>query len=290
MNFIITHIEKDPLLCLMGGLLLLALACLWVNKHLAVVLAMASAGIAYSLGRLNPMALAALFSLVAFLLLDQRLRSPLLKRILSLAIIGLCSASFFHLLPGFINWQVLPPTQVSAGAAPYDFYLNLDKGLMGFILLFFLIRPASTGQDWSRIAKGTFALAPWTIASLLGATYLFGWIHYDPKWLPFMTFWIPVNLLTVCLVEEVFFRGFVQQRLSQWAGSWNGLALTTFLFTASHGFFTHDWRYLSLVALASFFYGLTYQITQRIEASTLVHFTVNLIHISLWTYPQILVR
>jgi membrane protease YdiL (CAAX protease family) len=288
-EFLLLHWEKDPLVCLMGAGLLLALGTLWINKGISILFALACAGLAYYMGRLNPMAAGALAVLVGLLVLDKQLpKNNVLRSVLFLAVVSLVALSFFHMLPGFTNWQILAPTHVSAAAPLYDFYLNIDKGLMGYILLLFLLSPAHNRRDWMTVFKGAGAIAPWAVLCLLGTTYALGWIAYDPKFPAFIGLWIPINLLTVSLVEETFYRGLIQERLTQWLGPWKALSLTTVTFVAAHCFFTQDWRYLSLIAIASFFYGLTYTLTKRLEAAVLVHFSVNLIHILFWTYPRII--
>ena len=287
--FLLNYWEKDPLLCLMGSLLLLAISCLWIHRYVAFVLALSSAGLAYYMGRISPFAIGILGLFSTLLLLEQHInRASVLKGLITVAIAAVATASFFHLLPGFTNWQILPPTQVSSGAPPYDFYLNLDKGLVGFLLLFFMIKPAQNRHEWTMILKGWLALTPWGILCLLGITYFFGWTVYEPKKPTFFLAWAAINLLTVSLVEEALYRGFIQERLSRWIGPWNALILNTLAFMGGHFYFTHDWRYLSLVGLASFFYGLTYHLTKRVEAAALVHFSVNAFHLLLWTYPRLL--
>ena len=43
--------------------------------------------------------------------------------------------------------------------------------------------------------------------------------------------------------------------------------------------------YAALATLAGIGYGAAYHVTQRVEASLLVHFALNLAHLLLFTYP-----
>jgi membrane protease YdiL (CAAX protease family) len=46
--------------------------------------------------------------------------------------------------------------------------------------------------------------------------------------------------------------------------------------------------YVALSFIAGLFYGYAMMLTKRIEASIIVHFIVNLVHILMFTYPYAL--
>ncbi len=101
--------------------------------------------------------------------------------------------------------------------------------------------------------------------------------------------WVPANLLVTCVAEETFFRGILQRHL---AGALRGRipygALVALLVAAAAFGTAHiagGSAYAMLATVAAAGYGAAYQITQLVEASILVHFTLNLVHLTLFTYP-----
>jgi membrane protease YdiL (CAAX protease family) len=61
------------------------------------------------------------------------------------------------------------------------------------------------------------------------------------------------------------------------------LISVSFLFGFAH--FAGGFKYMVLAAMAGILYGYAYQKTQRIEASILCHFGVNIFHFIFLTYP-----
>ncbi|MGA2135939.1 MAG: CPBP family intramembrane glutamic endopeptidase, partial [Bryobacteraceae bacterium] len=85
----------------------------------------------------------------------------------------------------------------------------------------------------------------------------------------------------VALPEEFFFRGLLQQWLTQWTGK-PALALVgaSILFGAAHlGFRAFpNWKFALAAAVAGWFYGRAYQQAQSIRAGMLTHALV----VTLW--------
>lgn len=112
-------------------------------------------------------------------------------------------------------------------------YYNLDKALIPFILasclpgLFVARKHPSVGK------AGWIALV-FAIPALLFLAVALGGLKIElhaPAWIG--TFVIG-NLFFVCLVEEAFFRCYLQQRLSQWLGALPALIIASLLFGAAH--------------------------------------------------------
>lgn len=196
-----------------------------------------------------------------------------------------------HLLTGFRNPLVLDGVRLTPDSSPYTLYLNFDKTLAGILLLGVAYRgwPGIVGLKES-FQSSVLWLILANIAILIGASLLLGYVRFDPKWTSLFWLWAAVNLFSVCLSEEAFFRGFVQRNLQSIFEHWRygrafALASGALLFGAAH--FAGGWRYVALSTLAGLGYGYVYQRTQRIEWSMATHFALNTVHFLLFSYPSL---
>ncbi len=97
-----------------------------------------------------------------------------------------------------------------------------------------------------------------------------GWAHFG---LDFVEIW-----LFIALLEELFFRGFLQNLLSNSFGApWRGQLVTSCLFGLSHIFHAPvpNWRYVALASVAGWFYGSAFRNGQGVMASSLAHAAVD---------------
>jgi membrane protease YdiL (CAAX protease family) len=196
-----------------------------------------------------------------------------------------------HALPGFNNTLVLDRVVLSANAEPYTLYLNFDKTLAGIFLLG-VCYPSWNGLHGLRatLTAVNLKLLGISIAVLIAASYLLGYLRFEPKWNSIFWLWAIANLFSTCLSEEAFFRGFVQRELQlrlarMGYGSWWAVAPSAMLFGLAH--FAGGWRYVLLASLAGVGYGYLYLRTQRIEWSMAAHFLMNTTHFLLFTYPRL---
>lgn len=84
--------------------------------------------------------------------------------------------------------------------------------------------------------------------------------------------------LFIALLEELFFRGFLQNLLSRTLRRpWTGQLLASCLFGLSHIFHAPvpNWRYVALASIAGWFYGSAYRSSGSIVASSLTHALVD---------------
>jgi membrane protease YdiL (CAAX protease family) len=87
----------------------------------------------------------------------------------------------------------------------------------------------------------------------------------------------PLNFAGIFFVvaasEEVFFRGVLQQRLSQWWGQWAGLVAASAFFGLAHlpyrGF--PNWRHAALTFVLALFLGRAFQHARSVRAPMVAH-------------------
>ncbi len=97
-----------------------------------------------------------------------------------------------------------------------------------------------------------------------------GWTHFS---LDFLEIW-----LFIALLEELFFRGFLQSLLSRsMHAPWQGQLVASCLFGLSH--IVHapvpNWRYVALASVAGWFYGSAFRSGGGLLASSLTHAMVD---------------
>ena len=210
-------------------------------------------------------------------------------RILAWGAVAVCSVALAsHQLPWINNLLVFDAVAVSPSAAPYTLYWNYDKALAGVLLYAACVQPQRR-TEWSIAIVVVPAIALLTIAVVLVPALTTGFVGWDPKWPAILAMWLPANLLITCLAEEAFFRGLLQRHLREALRTVLPSAGLVALLVAAAAFgIAHiggGMAYAALATLAGIGYGAAYHVTQRVEASVLVHFTLNLAHLMLFTYP-----
>jgi membrane protease YdiL (CAAX protease family) len=104
--------------------------------------------------------------------------------------------------------------------------------------------------------------------------------RWNPRWpgiAPFLLNFLEIFLF-IALLEELFFRGFLQSLLSRNLGSWAaGQALVSILFGLFHILHAPfpNWRYVALASIAGWFNGSAFRRSGSIMAASLVHAGVD---------------
>lgn len=202
-----------------------------------------------------------------------------------IASIGLAT----HVLPGFHNIQVLPPTRLTPRSIPYDQWINFDKTLAGVLILGLAYRkPIRTAAQLKTALSRSAVPLIVTLASVVVLGAALGYIRWDPKWTSQFWLWAAINLLSTCMSEEAFFRAFLQTEIERLttkrqSGAIIAIACSAVLFGLAH--IAGGWRYVALATVAGAGYGTVFYRSRAIEASILAHFTVNAVHFLLFTYP-----
>jgi uncharacterized protein len=104
--------------------------------------------------------------------------------------------------------------------------------------------------------------------------------RWNPRWpgiIPFLLDFLQIFLF-IALLEELFFRGFLQTLVSKTLGSWvAGQAIVSILFGLFHILHAPfpNWRYVALASVAGWFYGSAFRVSGSLMASALVHAAVD---------------
>jgi membrane protease YdiL (CAAX protease family) len=164
--------------------------------------------------------------------------------------------------------------------------LLLDTGLYGFLVIRQL-----TGVGFNFIPRlsdlkiGLRELAFYApIAIPLGLAL--GFLHFHavfPGLGKFLLSWISIFAF-VAVLEETYFRGWVQNLLERRIGRRWALITTAVLFGLSHfnkGAAHFNWRYVLLATFAGIFYGRAWREERRLMASAITHASVDTIWL-LW--------
>lgn len=231
--------------------------------------------------------LGALAALSYFAVTQQQ---PVARAILTVlaALVALILA--LHLAPGFNNPIIADRLRLTPDAMPYTRYANFDKGAAGLFILAFFCRRVSSWIELRAVLRPAVLAAVATAVVVMLASYGIGFVRLEPKVPAIAATWLAINLLFVCVAEEAFFRGLIQDVVAralkpERSMAWIPIALSAMLFGLAH--FAGGAPYVLLATLAGLGYAIAYHMTGRIEAPILAHFGVNVLHFFGFTYPQL---
>ena len=186
------------------------------------------------------------------------------------------------------DWVYATSIQFSSDSRAFDIVFRSERliyivGLIvsiQFLLRWRLLRSCSVVQF--KVAVLCFLGA---VLSLIGPALFIGFVRIDFKVPDVLFAWMTNNLVLVCWVEEMVFRGYVQEGLGRKNLNPNVVLIATaLLFGVYH--LKGGIPFAVLAFIAGLFYGVAYK-RVGLCASTLVHFSVNLAHFLFFSYPSI---
>lgn len=269
------------------GSLYLAAVFLWAPKIDRIPLWIVAFSFSALLGLLGPtlnivsVSVLGVLGLTLYCLGNQKF--PVLIRFLSALALGILGVGLIvHRSFGFDNLVVVNKDQINYGEAA-----------LGILILGILHDRITTRKEWGRMLIETSWRAALIILVLFGSAFMLKYLKYDPKFPKSVLLFAATNLFFVCLAEEAFFRGFIQKYLCQVFGRIKfGNAFAILLAAAASGaaHFPEGSRQVIVAGVAALGFGWVYFRTQRIEASILAHFSVNMVYFLLFTAAPILVK
>ena len=240
---------------------------------------------------IEPIALAPIGALLILHALLKGDIKGLARFILVFLTIATSLGLLIHKFPGFNNWLIISKAQLTPNASPFSLYLNFDKPFIGIFILVLGFPLLQNLKEFGKLLKVAIPMTLCGIAILIFTSLYSGLIEWAPKFPKILWFFALENLIFVSIIEEAFWRGFVQNECFRWLGgkgfmsSAGAIFLTALLYAGLHYFWVASIPFLGLVFLAGLIYGTIYQYTRALEASILCHWVFNLIHFICFTYP-----
>jgi hypothetical protein len=214
--------------------------------------------------------------------------------ILIMLVVGLAA----HLLPGFINLQLLEQVKAGPQSAPFDLYINLDKPVAALVLLY-VVQGCRTWQGNgtvfaadSRWSPALQATPRWVLllgvqiiccAVVMLLAWLSGYVIPEPKLPSWWWLFLVNNLLFTCIAEEAFFRGYLMNQLQRVMPAIGALLLSSVVFGLAHS--AGGPHYVLLASVAGMGYGLLFVYGRHLMWPIVGHALLNLLHLLLFTYP-----
>lgn len=199
-------------------LLFISIACVFIKPKVAWFSIAITLMSAFLLSAINLMGVGVVAVLFSLAFAANKNNQRWVKVLLTSLVIILCIGLAAHLLPGFNNLLVLDKVYKSINSSDFTLYLNLDKSMILFALLLIVptvLQPNDKPSYCERI--GTLQLfllvtvgfiVIFTLASVIPL------IQFEPNIPSWWWLFALNNLLLTCVIEEVFFRGYIQQKLA----------------------------------------------------------------------------
>lgn len=211
------------------------------------------------------------------------------------AVIGIYTAFPVNDAPGF-TWQdagaaALLIGVVLSGQLKGIWRVPLNLDFMGRLFLLsigawcwvFVRRALALGYEFrfsSRVLGQAALNFGYFSAIAIPLSLAMRFTQWNPRWrgLPQFALDYLEIFLFIALLEELFFRGFLQtlltERMRSWAAAQATVAVVFGLFHILHAPFP-NWRYVALASIAGWFYGSAFRNGGNLMASALMHAAVD---------------
>jgi len=262
--------------------LCLAFLSLWLRRDLKIWLTLLGFSLLFGLFEENIQWQGVLITFVwAFLWFYYTKNQKFTVQIFLFLLLVIFSFGFkFHLFPGF------PRTLIGS-----KFFLGFETPLLGIFPLALLVPLATKSRAWKEVFSKGLLLSLCGIALMALLAIARNTVHLEFKIPTFAPIRYTTHLFLIAAAEEGFYRGFVQEQLTQFfskipLGKWGALFVSSLIFAAAHLFWSPNLAILGFTLLAGLLYGWIYLVTKRIESAILCHFLLNFFHMTFFNYTQ----
>ncbi len=229
------------------------------------------------------------FGFLTYLFYDPNTNS-ILKSTLFFVIFILSTLLLVHGIPGYYNWKIYDHIVLGNSSAAFKFWLNFDNALVGFFLLLFGYKQYLVKNNYKEILLISWPFFVISPLILIGYSLIVHYVVFDPKFPSIISIWIFKMIFFTTIIEEVFFRFFIQDNLVKSLKNLNlksskilGLILASLIFAAFH--YHGGLAYMTLAFIAGLLYGGIYLRTRFLGSSIALHFFVNFVHFIFFSYP-----
>lgn len=268
---------------------IISLGLCWFEKRLALAFYAGALISGLCIGAIHPLVLLTAPVLFGALYVIKGNYHKVLKLCAHICFLTLSFLLFFHFIPGVNNLKIFDAVFVGSHCTPFTMYLNMENGMVAFPLVYLLVPVARTRVEWTQIFVSTAIYGSLCVVTLMAAALGSGFVKFNMKF-PAQTFWFLINnLMLVCIVQEAFFRGYIQKYLTDWCGQYRmphmcALVAASLVFGVRH--YQSGSMMIILSTVAGLFYGAAYMRNNRFEAAVLVHLALNAAHFFFFSYPS----
>lgn len=268
---------------------IISLSLCWFEKRLALAFYVGALVAGLCVGALHPLVLLVVPILFGALYVIREGNNTLARACAHVCFLALSFLLFFHFVPGVNNFKIFDAVFVGQQCTPFTMYLNMENGMIAFPLLYLLVPVACTRVEWRQIFVATGVYGSLCVVSLMAAALGTGFVKFNMKF-PTQTFWFLMNnLMLVCIIQEAFFRGYIQKYLTDWCIEYRvpkvcALVIASIIFGLRH--YQSGVMMILLSTVAGLFYGGAYMRNNKIEAAVFVHFALNAAHFFFFSYPS----
>ena len=243
---------------------------------IALLTSLATGAAALLAGSASPAGLAVLLPLLGLGALALSHGRLSLLPALALVVLGLVLA--LHAWPGFDNPQLWEGRRFCDNCLPHSLFLSVDQALLVAAWLP-LLWGSTQAASWRQAGLATSI----TIAATILPGLTLGLFRWDPGW-PTNTLLVFAfaNLIGVA-AEELLFRGLLQQHLLRPLGPVHAWWITAVLFGLAHLPFSAGFAVIATIAGLG--YGYVAWQTGSLWPAIGLHWGLNLLHFSLFSYP-----
>ncbi|MFP4640006.1 MAG: CPBP family intramembrane glutamic endopeptidase [Guyparkeria sp.] len=247
-------------------------------RHLIVALAatLTTLAVAHLAHWITPTGMLAGAVLLGAAWLTSHLRRVALT--LALFAFGLGVVLTLHLWPGFANPAIWQGRMFCSGCLPHSLYLPIDQALLVAAWL-----PLLAGIVRRGSLPPMLIGAAATIAASATLGLWLGVFRWQPSWPGMALLWFAGVNLVIVAAEEVLFRGLLQRHILHRLGAVHAWWLTALFFGLAHLPFGAE--FAAVATVAGLGYGYVAWQSGSLWPAIGLHWAVNLLHFSLFSYP-----